>query len=528
MRVQLRRADEIPNKDFILRYSVATDTIQDGFIAHTGEKGGFFTLFLMPPAQPGPSQIAPREVIFVVDQSGSQSGFPIDKSKELTLQLIKTLHPADTFNVLGFSNSVNPLWKQARLNTPENIAAATKFVSALQANGGTQLRDAAVAALSAPDDPSRLRLVVFNTDGFVGDEAAILKSIHEHCNRSRMFTFGIGNSVNRYLLEEMAIAGRGDVEIVTLAEKADEAVSKFIARSENPVLTDVSVNIEGVEIETMLPGALPDVFSERPVVVMGRYSTPGTKSVTISGKLGGRPWSRNIEIDFPAQASAPALESMWARRKVDELTRKTFLANILPEGDRATKEEVIDLALEFGIMTEYTSFVAVEKRIVNVGGKQRTVAVPIEMADGVSYEGIFGRRGETAAFYRGGAPAPASKAMSGGAGGFGGGAGGSIQYEAVDNSIIVRADDSAMTPEQRRRHRYETKVSKELREAKGTVEVQMYFTKLSQPVIDKLVKLGLKVEFSDNGLKVAMGTCDQKALLELAQIEEVDKIVKLK
>ena len=97
----------------------------------------------------------------------------------------------------------------------------------------------------------------------------------------------------------MAIAGRGDVEIVTLAEKADEAVSKFIARSENPVLTDVSVNIEGVEIETMLPGALPDVFSERPVVVMGRYSTPGTKSVTISGKLGGRPWSRNIEIDFP-------------------------------------------------------------------------------------------------------------------------------------------------------------------------------------------------------------------------------------
>ena len=340
-----------------------------------------------------------------------------------------------------------------------------------------------------------------------------------------MFTFGIGNSVNRYLLEEMAIAGRGDVEIVTLAEKADEAVSKFIARSENPVLTDVSVNIEGVEIETVLPGALPDVFSERPVVVMGRYSTPGTKSVTISGKLGGRPWSRNIEIDFPAQASAPALESMWARRKVDELTRKTFLADILPEGDRATKEEVIDLALEFGIMTEYTSFVAVEKRVVNVGGKQRTVAVPIEMADGVSYEGIFGPeemsvRGRFASAM----PASASKAMGGGAGGYGGGG---LAFEAADAGNYV-IDDSKMSAEERRTYRYESKVAKELREAKGELEVQIYFKKLDKAILAKLGKLGLKVDFSDDGLKVAMGTCDQKALIELAQIDEVAKIVKLK
>ena len=529
MRVQLRRADEIPNKDFILRYSVATDTIQDGFIAHTGEKGGFFTLFLMPPAQPEPSQIAPREVIFVVDQSGSQSGFPIDKSKELTLQLIKSLHSADTFNVLGFSNNVNPLWKTARLNTPENVAAATKFVSALQANGGTQLRDAAVTALTMPEDHSRLRLVVFNTDGFVGDEAAILKSIHEHCNRSRMFTFGIGNSVNRYLLEEMAIAGRGDVEIVTLAEKADEAVSKFISRSENPVLTDVSVSIEGVEVETLLPQALPDVFSERPVVIMGRYSTPGTRSVTITGNLGGRPWSRNIEIDFPAQASAPALESMWARRKVDDLTRKAHLANILPEGDRATKDQVIDLALEFGIMTEYTSFVAVEKRVVNVGGKQRTVAVPIEMADGVSYEGIFGQP-QGGGMYRGGPPAamamPATKSSGGAVGG--GGFGGNALAAEVADAGSYRVDDSQMSPDARRKYRYETRVSKELREAKGNVEVQIYFTKLDQTILDKLVKLGLKVDFSDNGLKVAMGTCGQKVLEALAQVDEVHKIIKLK
>jgi len=218
---------------------------------------------------------------------------------------------------------------------------------------------------------------------------------------------------------------------------------------------------------------------------------------------------------------------MWARRRVDELTRKTFLANILPEGDRATKEEVIDLALEFGIMTEYTSFVAVEKRIVNVGGKQRTVAVPIEMADGVSYEGIFGRPGELSAKSM---PAPAAMSRGGaigggyGGGGFGGYAG---EAEAAD-ARNHRIDDSQMSPEQRRRHHYETRVSKELRETKGKVEVQIYFTTLDQAIIDKLVKLGLKVDFSDNGLKVAMGTCDQKVLEELAQIDQVHKVIKLK
>jgi Ca-activated chloride channel family protein len=218
---------------------------------------------------------------------------------------------------------------------------------------------------------------------------------------------------------------------------------------------------------------------------------------------------------------------MWARRKVDDLTRKTYLANILPEGDRATKEQVIDLALEFGIMTEYTSFVAVEKRVVNVGGKQRTVAVPIEMADGVSYEGIFGRPGELSAKSMP-APAMARGGAIGGGGSSGGGFGGyGGEAEAADAGNY-RLDDSQMSPEQRRKHRYETRVSKELREAKGKVEVQIYFTKLDQTIIDKLAKLGFKVDFSDNGLKVAMGTCDQKALEALAQVDEVHKVIKLK
>ncbi len=535
MRVTLAKADEIPNRDFILRYSVSTDSIQDGFIGHMGDKGGFFTLFLMPPKQATNAQITPKEIIFVMDQSGSQSGFPIEKSKELSLKLIKTLNPADTFNVIGFSSKVNPLWQEPHLNTPRNIAEAETFIKGLQANGGTRLRAAAVAALEGQNDPDRLRIVVFNTDGYVGEEAEILKAIHEHRDRARMFTFGIGNSVNRFLLDEMAIAGRGDVEIVTLAEAADEAVNRFAARSTSPVLTDVSVSFDGVQVEDVLPAALPDVFSERPVVVTGRYLTAGKGSITVSGKLGGRPWSRNIEVDFPSRASAPAIESLWARRKVDDLTRHTYLSQMLPESERATEEEIVEVALEFGIMTQYTSFVAVEKRVVNVGGKQRTIAVPIEMADGVSYEGIFGAdKGELAAKFM---PSPQAGIMRGGAvsagaGGYGGSAGTALEqltYDPTDNSIIVRGtSDESMSPEQKRKYRYESRVEQQLREAKGKVEVQIWLKKVDKAIVEKLKKLGLDVDFEDDGLKIVIGTCDAKALIELAQIDEVDRIRKLK
>lgn len=532
-RITLARADEIPNKDFILRYRTATDTVQDAFITHMGEKGGFFTLILMPPKAPKNTQIAPREIVFVMDQSGSQSGFPIQKSKELTQKLIKTLRPGDTFNVMGFNTQVKMLWPTARPASAENLKEASGFIDGMQANGGTHIREGAVAALAGQNDPDRLRLVVFNTDGYVGDEALILDTIQKNRDRARMFTFGIGNAVNRYLIDQMAFEGKGDVEYVTLAEAADQAVDRFIARTRSPILTDVSAQFEGVEIQDALPRAIPDVFSEKPVIITGRYMTAGSGKLTLSGKLGGQPWSKTIDLEFPANAKAPALESLWARQRVDELTRRNHLAAAYPEASRVSNEDIVQVALEFGIMTQFTSFVAVEKKVVNVGGKQRTVAVPVEMADGVSYEGIFGRdREERAKGYA--LPATVAGRAGIGGGGFGGGGiamkqnrAAFMSHDAADYSIVVRQDDSKMKPEERRQHRFETRVVKELREAKGVVEIEIWFKKLDESIVAKLKKLGMKVDLSDSKLRVVMGTVDAKALIELAQIDEVDRIKKL-
>lgn len=538
--VKLKKQNEIPNRDFVLRYRTATDTVQSAFITHMDPaKGGFFTLLLMPPKRPVASQIAPREMIFVVDQSGSQTGFPIEKSKELTLQMIKAMRPGDTFNVLGFNNVVVPLWPGPRSNSPENLAEATQFVSSLQANGGTELRAGVEAALSAPADPTRLRLVVFNTDGYVGDELQVLKSIAQFRSTARMFTFGIGNSVNRYLIDAMSVAGRGDSETVFLSDNAQSAVAKFVKRTQSPILTNIQVEFEGVPVEQVMPTQIPDVFDDRPIVIYGRYTQAGGGRVTVSGNIGSEPWSQTLEVQFGASEAAPSLMSLWARRRVDDLQRAT----IYPadgEGAPATQESVIQTALEFSIMTEGTSFVAVEPKVVNVGGKQRTVRVPVEMADGVNLNSglkeesakrySFGGGGSTGG--TGGSTGSTTGATTGATTG-----GGKLYYPATaapanrgtviagakvksfDKSKESFADSTLSIP---------NKIDKSLANAKGKVDVQVWVTSVDDKTLKALKRAGLKVEASDKGLKIVFGTCDASKLKDLAKLISVRKISLLK
>lgn len=516
--VTLAKKDEIPNKDFILRYSVSTDSIQDVVLTHWDAKDkGTFTLILMPPKDPNPEQVAPKEVVFVMDQSGSQNGFPIEKSRELTLKLIARLNPGDTFNVLGFANQVNPLWPAPRPATPENVQEATAFVGGLKADGGTQLLAAVQASLNIPPDPERLRLVVFNTDGFVGNDFEILGEIRKHRGFSRMFTFGIGNGINRFLIDGMSLEGKGDSEIVTLAESADGAVERFIRRTRNPILTDISVSFEGVEVLDVLPSVVPDVFSEKPVIIKGRYTKPGRGAIVVSGKLGKDRWSKSIEIELGEKGNAgPALATLWARSKVDELMAANWerLRERLPDWNPET--EVVPLALKYNIMTQWTSFVAVEKKVVNVGGKSRTVAVPVDMTDGVDLAGreTMNMRPQLAA------PAPGSARL--------GRAGGGSLGKVVAGDSAGEAGSRPATTADKRKFAYEAKIDKALRESKAaTVEVQVWLTKVDAPTLERLKKLGLKIEATDEGLRIVFGSCAHKVLIELAQFDAVRRIAPL-
>ncbi len=529
-RVRLAKADEIPNKDFILRWRVPNEQMQGAFLTHISQKGeGFFSLVLLPPKDPSPRDIAPKELILVMDQSGSQNGFPIEKSKALAKLLLSKLRPDDTVNVVSFANSVTRLWATPVNATPEAIAEATRFVSTLQANGGTQLKLAVDAALQPPADPNRVRIVAFCTDGYVGDDFGVLDAVKTQRDKARMFTFGIGNGVNRFLISGMSAEGKGDAEFVTLASDADAAAERFERRVRTPVLTDVQVEIRGVPVQEVTPNALPDVFSEKPVVIMGKYSQPGNATVVLTGKIGSRSYRREWNVEFPANdVDGDSIASLWARAKIGDLTRENWLANKGNNGDsEKLKSQILPIALKYKLMSQYTSFVAVEQKVVNVGGKSKLVHVPVDMTDGVdlSTEGGRMRRAGSP-----GAPQGGGFGVGGGGGGFSGAPAASpVLKEATKANDAGNAGEKLnLTPQQKADARFVSVVEESLRKVNGgKVEIQISLKDWKPADIEKLKKLGFKLDDQDKGLKMLFGSCDAKVLKALAQVESVARIRRL-
>ena len=396
MVVGLKNQAEIPNKDFILRYRLATDEIGDAFLVHSDERGHYFTLVLQPPRRVIPAQLVNREIIFVLDTSGSMRGFPIDKAKAAMAKIIDTMQPDDAFNVITFAGNTRILWTQPRANTPDNRAEARTFLASRRGGGGTEMMKAINAALGGQHDPSRLRIVCFMTDGYVGNDLAIIDAVDRYAGTTRVFSFGIGNSVNRFLMDGMAHAGRGEVEYVTLAEKADASVERFHERILAPVLTDIEIDWGDLPVDEVFPKRIPDLFASKPVMIHGRLTDLKNASITLRGNVGDGPFERQLAIEDLGGAPGdgggehPALASLWARSKIDHLMAKNLGDLQRGQFPDELEQAITQIGVEYRLMTQFTSFVAVEEMTVTVGGEPRTIAVPVDMPDGVSYEGVFG------------------------------------------------------------------------------------------------------------------------------------------
>lgn len=396
-RIRLRNEREIPNKDFILKFKVAGPEIRAGLLAHAPEAGksGYFTLILQPPVAPPQAQVSAKEMVFVIDQTGSQSGEPIKKSKEVMEYCIRQLNPDDTFQILGFNTDVFPCFPAPVRNTPENVRKALDYLRPLEGEGGTDILRAMDHALRIPDDPARLRMICYLTDGYVGNDMQILGYLRKYRGQARMFPFGIGGSVNRFLIEGMAREGRGAPEIVTLDADSQEIAKRFYERISRPLLLDPSIEWNGLPVADVYPQAIPDVFTSGPVIVKGRYTGPAQGSITLRGRLRGQEWSQQIPVTLPAlEPGNSAVPTLWAREKIEDLQSQDWLGQQMGRPNPNIQEQIVNLALDYRLMTQHTSLVAVEQRVVNVGGQQRTLDVPVEMPEGVSHEGIFGREQE--------------------------------------------------------------------------------------------------------------------------------------
>lgn len=394
-KVNLMTGKTIPNKDFIFRYDITGGKMQDAILTHRDAgKGGFFTMMLSPPERMTAENTAPKEIVFVLDTSGSMSGFPIEKAKESMKMALDGLYPNDRFNLITFAGDTHVLFDKPVPATKLNLAKAQAFLASRRGGGGTEMMKAIQTALAPSDSQEHLRIVCFMTDGYIGNEGEILTEIQKHPN-ARVFSFGIGSSVNRFLLDKMSEEGLGEAEYVSLTDDGTKAAKRFHERIRNPYLTDISIDWNNLEVADVYPAKrIPDLYGAKPVVIYGRYKNAGSGTIKLKGKVGGQIYERDIAVNFPEnEKSNDVLATLWARARIDDLTSKDY-NGVQQRSGGEIQETITNIGLEYRLMTQFTSFVAVEETVVNQTGNSLKVEVPVEMPEGVSREGIFGDKDE--------------------------------------------------------------------------------------------------------------------------------------
>lgn len=367
------------NRDYILRYRLQGQQVETGLLLYPGEDENFFLLMMQPPQRVEPGQIPPREYVFVLDVSGSMHGFPLDTAKVLMRELIGGLRPSDRFNVILFSGASRLLAPESLSATPENVRRAIAEIEREQGGGETELGAALDRALALPGNEGVSRTTIVITDGYVSAEADVFERIRTNLNRANLFAFGIGSSVNRYLIEGMARAGQGEPFVATDAGEAKAVAKKFKEYVRSPALTDIAVDMEGFGAYDVEPSSIPDLFADRPLVIFGKWRGEASGTIRVTGLSGEGSYEKVFDVaEAESSAGNRALRYLWARARVARLSDNEF------ELDDETRLAVTELGLKYELLTAYTSFVAVHEVVRNTEGPAQTVDQPLPLPQGVS------------------------------------------------------------------------------------------------------------------------------------------------
>lgn len=376
------------NRDFILRYRLAGNKVQSGLLLYPGKDENFFLAMIQPPKQVKLSVIPPREYVFIADVSGSMNGYPLDISKKLLRDLIGNLKPTDRFNVVLFAGASNLLSETSVAANSSNIEKAISFIDREEGGGGTELLPALKRALKLKGCEGFARSFVIATDGYVSVEKEAFDLIRKNMDKANFFAFGIGTSVNRLIIEGMAHVGMGMPFIITKQEDAEATALKFRKYVQNPVLTHIQVSYDKFDAYDVEPLSIPDVFSERPVIIFGKYRGEPAGNITIQGKNGeGEYESRLLASTAKLSESNVALRYLWARERIRTLSDYTSTENIDPE---EYKPQIIELGLKYNLLTSYTSFIAIDNDIRNKGGNSTTVNQPLPLPEDVNDMAVGG------------------------------------------------------------------------------------------------------------------------------------------
>jgi Ca-activated chloride channel family protein len=382
--VALQSSDSVPNRDFVLRYKVAGDRTKSGLVAQRDAKGqGYFTLMLIPPENLGSLPERGLEMVFTLDVSGSMSGQPLAQSKNAMRYALTHMNSQDTFQIVEFASNASQMSGAPLAATPENVQRAMAYLEQTSSGGGTMMLEGIRKSLDFPHDENRLRFVSFLTDGYIGNEAEIFKAVKASLGPARVFSFGVGSSTNRYLLDGLARNGRGAVAYLGLNDDATQVMQSFYDRIRRPALTDVKIDWGDMNVSEVFPKEIPDLFVGRPVVITGKFNGGADQTaIRIQGRVGNE--VQTVELPVLVESAtqdAKALPAVWARMKIADLADEAAMAS-----NADVSGEVKQVALEYGLMSSFTSFVAVDSMTRTDGAYGTTVAVPVPVPEGVRYE----------------------------------------------------------------------------------------------------------------------------------------------
>lgn len=374
------------NRDYILDYQLSGEQIESGLMLYKHEDENFFLWMVQPPKRVTLENIPPREYIFIVDVSGSMNGFPLSVSKQLMRNLISNLRPTDQFNILLFAGNSGLFNNESVNATSENVNQAINFIDKQYGGGGTNILAALQRALNLPRQKESVsRTFVIVTDGYIGVEEQAFELIREKANEANTFVFGIGSGVNRYLLEGIAHAGMGEPMVVTDSKFANEQAEKFREYIQQPVLSRINYKFNDFDAYDIIPETSPDVFAQRPIMILGKYKGTPDGTITLKGYTGNKTYKKTVDVSgiVPLESNV-ALRYLWARERIKQLDNYAQVDNNV-----ATIKEVTELGLNYNLITAYTSFIAIdEQTIVNESGQIQTVKQALLLPQGVSNSAV--------------------------------------------------------------------------------------------------------------------------------------------
>ena len=381
--IKLKNLNTIPNRDFVLQYSIKQGTEPKAAL-FTAKKNNedYFMLMALPPVELKEDHL-PKEMIFVIDVSGSMSGESIRQAQLGLIKAINSLGERNLFNIIPFNDTYSTFYKYPVLATEMNKKNAVKYVSRLEAGGGTYALPALIHGMRQAGEIGAVSMIFFITDGAVGNENQLLRNIKANLGDSRLFCIGIGSAPNAFLLRKAAQIGRGTFTFISNSKEIQDKMDGLLQQVNMPVLTDIQLNLSG-EVD-LQPELINDLFHGEPLLVFGKLDSLTKQDVFFTGRSTAGKFEEKLALELDKGKSDPAIPTLWARKKISVLMDEYRLGNVL------IWKDIVDLALEHNLVTKFTSFVAGENRIINMPQDLVSLAVPTDLPAGWHYDKVLGQ-----------------------------------------------------------------------------------------------------------------------------------------